>query len=225
MEGHDPAAGAHWRSEQGEPPANCGIWPLYVGLFMALLTFFIVLVSLSPPEATRTTAVLDSVQKAFAAPATAPAAEAPFAAARSALVRLGGDLAGLLRIAHVERNRRGDEMSVRMATAELFVDGTAAPRPEIAPVLGRIVAALGSPPAGLRLQVSFALGRPRAAEDDAESALALAVARCGALARELIARGAAPGAIAIAVDPGPPDRASFAFRFLSEHRAAVGSGR
>ena len=117
-------------------------------------------------------------------------------------------------------------MRVRLAIAELFADNTTTMRPESASLLDRTVAALGSPPPGLRLQVWFALGRQEPPVGAAVGGgIALAIARCGAVARELIARGAPPGAIAIAVDSGPPDRATFAFRFRSDGRAAGGAER
>jgi hypothetical protein len=198
-------------------PANCGVWSLYVGLFLALLTFFIALVSLSPPDASRTTAVLDSVQRRFAAAAPELETDILFPAGKSALAELGGDLAGIVRIDSVKHSRRGDELRVQLAVVEMFADDTTIVRPQMASLLDRIVAALGSPPAGLRLQVSFALGRPQpmgADKDDA--ALSLAIARCGFIARDLIARGAPPGLLAVAIGSGPPDRATFLFRFITE---------
>lgn len=200
-----------------------GVWPLYVGLFLALLTFFIVLVSRSPLDPARASAVLRGVQQSFA-PAHPVPQDAPlFAAGRSALAELGGDLAGVIRIARVEHGRHGDEMRVRLTAAGLFIAETAALRTDITPLLDRIVAALGSPPVGLRLEAAFTLGRP--APPDAAGSdggdLPLAVARCAAIARALVARGAGPGAIAIGIDAGPPESATFAFRFRSDGPAVA----
>lgn len=206
-------------------PANCGVWPLYVGLFLALLTFFIALVSLSPPDAGRAAAVLDSVQRRFAAAAPGSETDILFPAGKSALAELGGDLAGIVRIDSVEHSRRGDELRVQLAVAEVFADDTAALRSQMSGLLDRIVAALGSPPAGLRLQVSFALGRPQpiGAADKDDAAVSRAIARCGIIARDLIARGAPPGLLSIAIGSGPADRASFLFRFTADGR--IDSGR
>lgn len=207
----------------GVPTSRHGVWPLYVGLFLALLAFFIVLVSRAPLDPARTTAVLHGVQQTFAPAHPAPQDAPLFAAGRSALAELGGDLAGLIRIARVEHSRRGDETRVRLTSDSLFIDATTALRPELAPLLDRIVAALGSPPAGLRLVTAFTLGRPAAGEatDGDGGGLPLAVARCAAVARALVARGAAPGAISTGVDAGPPEGATFAFRFRPDALAAA----
>ncbi|MFO1113126.1 MAG: hypothetical protein U1E38_03430 [Rhodospirillales bacterium] len=195
----------------GGAVTGCGVWPLYVGLFLALLKFFIVLVARAPLDSARTSAVLHGVQRTFAS-TPPPLGEALFVAGRSALAELGGDLAGIIRIAR--------EMRVRLDTLGLFTDGTAALRPEIAPMLDRIVAALGYPPQGLRLETAFTIGRPapaQAAGSDGGGD-SLAVARCAAVARALVARGAVPAAIATGVGSGPPEGAAFAFRFRPDGR-------
>lgn len=220
-----PGAGGRLgvRTAEGAPVPGCGVWPLYVGLFLALLTFFIVLVSRSPLDPARTSAVLHGVQRTFTPTPSQPESTALFVAGRSALAELGGDLAGLIRIARVEHSRRGDEMRVRLTAAGLFIEATAALRPDIVPMLDRIVAALGAPPEGLRLEIAFSLGHPvpgdTAVSDSSDRSLA--VARCGAIARALVARGAAPGAIATGVDAGPPVGATFTFRFRPDGRAAA----
>lgn len=218
---HRDLARDSWRTAA---PANCGVWPLYVGLFLALLTFFIALVSLSPPDAARTTAVIDSVQRRFAAAAPESDIDALFPAGKSALAELGGDLAGVARIDSVEHSRRGEELRVQLAVVELFADEETIIRPEMASLLDRIVAAMSSPPAGLRLQVSLVLGRPqRTGADKDDAALSRAIARCGVFARDLIARGAPAGLLAVAIGAGPPNRATFMFRFMAEGR--IDNGR
>lgn len=211
----------------GGAVTGCGVWPLYVGLFLALLTFFIVLVGRTPLDSSRASAVLHGVQRTFASTPPLPPGAALFVAGRSALAELGGDLAGIIRIARVEHSRGGDEMRVRLDISGVFIDGAAALRPEIAPMLDRIVAALGSPPQGLRLEAAFTLGRPtpaQAAGSDGGS-VSLAVARCAAVARALVARGAVPATIATGVGAGPPEGAAFAFRFRPDGRTAAATPR
>ena len=84
-----------WRGDD-EASRSTGVWPLYVGLFLVLLTFFIMLVSTSGPDSAKTSAVVDSLQATFATRAASTRDdEGLFAPGASALAELGGDLAGL----------------------------------------------------------------------------------------------------------------------------------
>jgi hypothetical protein len=53
-----------WRGGDGAGRGT-GVWPLYVGLFLALLTFFIMLVGLAEPDSAKTSAVDDDPPATF----------------------------------------------------------------------------------------------------------------------------------------------------------------
>ena len=77
-----------WRGDD-EASRSTGVWPLYVGLFLVLLTFFIMLVSTSRPDSGKISAVVDSLQGTFAArPGSSPDDEGLFAPGASALAEL-----------------------------------------------------------------------------------------------------------------------------------------
>ena len=203
-----------WRGGDGASRGT-GVWPLYVGLFLVLLTFFIMLVSTSRPDSGRTSAVVDSLQATFATrPGSSPDDEGLFAPGASALAELGGDLVGLLRVGNVRRAAGGQELRVTVPASELFSAETAELRESCLPFIDRVVATLAAPPSGVRLELAFVLGaRPAAASRrKAGDELALAVRRGGAFARALVARGAPPAAVAIGLDPDHPGQALLAFR-------------
>ena len=206
-----------------------GIWPLYVGLFLALLTFFIVLVSISQPDQTRAQAVVGSLQTTFGGRSEAGSDEARdeglFAAGASALAELGGDLNGLLRIERVARSSRGDELRLSLRASELFSAESADLRPMSTALIDRIVAAFGATPPGLRLDMAFTLGIGDGADGQAPGgqigdSREVAMGRCGALARAMVSRGAPPAAIAVGLDPDQPGRAVLSFRFTAAPRSA-----
>jgi MotA/MotB-like proton-channel complex protein len=202
-----------------------GIWPLFVGLFLALLTFFIVLVSISQPDQTRAQAVVGSLQTTFGGRSEAGSDEGLFAAGASALTELGGDLNGLLRIERVARSSRGDELRLSLPASELFSAESADLRPMSTALIDRIVAAFGVTPPGLRLDMAFTLGIGDGADGHAPGgqigdSREVAIGRCGALARALVSRGAPAAAIAVGLDPDQPGRAVLSFRFTAVPRSA-----
>ena len=215
-----------WRGGDGASRGT-GVWPLYVGLFVVLLAFFIMLVSTSRPDSGKTSAVVDSLQTTFATRAgSTQDDEGLFAPGASALTELGGDLAGLLRVAHVRRAAGGQELRVTVPASELFSAETAEVRETCLPFIDRVVATLAAPPSGVRLELAFSLGaRPATAASGRKAGdeLALAVRRGGAFARALVARGAPPAVVAIGLDPGHPGQALLAFRDSAFKPAAQGA--
>jgi flagellar motor protein MotB len=209
------------------PGQGTGIWPLYVGLLLVLLTFFIMLVGLSKPDAGKTSAVVDSLQATFGTqPGIMRDEEGLFAPGRSALAELGGDLAGLLRVARVQRAAGGEELRVTLPASEVFPPDSAEVRETSMPLIDRVVAALGAPPNGVRLEVAFLLGARQAggaSRREGGDELTLSIRRGGAFARTLVARGAPPAAIAIGLDPGHPGQALLAFRSSAFKQAAHGA--
>src|SRR5512132_1939799 len=147
-----------WRGGDGAGRGT-GVWPLYVGLFLVLLTFFIMLVGLAEPDFGKTSAVDDNLQARFETRPGSPGSDQGlFAPGASALAELGGDLVGLLRVARVQRAARGEELRVTLPASELFSPDGAELRETCLPFLDRVAATLGAPPGGVRLDLAFSLG-------------------------------------------------------------------
>ncbi|HYN37786.1 MAG TPA: hypothetical protein VES39_00875 [Rhodospirillales bacterium] len=213
--------------DSGAPgPGN--VWPVFAALYLAIFAFFIMLVGTSRPDVRRTAALVDSVRDAFSGAADAETDGALFVAGRSALAELAGDVQGLLRVARIERRRRGEELRLTLPMTALFAADAVAPTPAAAPLIDRIAAALGSPPGGLRLTMALTLPAgppldPQAAGlPAADAAIPDAIAepplppplrRAAALAATLVSRGAPPSAIAVGVGAELEDRVRIDFRF------------
>lgn len=206
--------------DSADGPGN-GIWPLYVGLFLVLLSFFIMLVASSRTEMAKAPAVGQTprVRPEAQSGRSRPEEDRPTPTA-TALGELGGDLAGLLRLARGEQAGRGEELRVTLPVSELFASNSAELREETTPFIDRIVAALGAPPPGSRLDLSFSLNRPKGEPQGDE--FALAIRRDAAFARTLVARGAPPAAIAIGIAPGESGLALLAFRYRAIKPASSG---
>ena len=114
-------------------------------------------------------------------------------------------------------------MRVTLPASELFPPDSAKVRETCLPFIDRVVAALGAPPSGVRLEVAFLLGAWPAGDTsrgEGGDELALAVRRGGAFARALVSHGAPPAAVAIGIDPGEPGRALLAVRSSAVDQAA-----
>lgn len=125
-----------------------------------------------------------------------------------------------------------DGMEARMRVDALFFAEKAQIRPGREELVDRLVALLANPPPGLAYSMEFRVGTdydstksllgdmvgvsPAAESADARVAgrarMALALARAGAFARAMVARGAPPQGLAVGVDPGAPDEVRLVFR-------------
>jgi hypothetical protein len=197
---------------------------LFLSLYLVVLAFFIVLVSISSPERVKSNAVMDSLTSTFTSilppttlPTTFAADEGNVIAIREFQHTLSEMFATRLRVARVEEVRPGRLMRFSLPLEALFRDGQAVVRENRFPLLDRIVAALSSRPPGLRYDMEFTVGRSSAG-------LTAEIERAGAFARQMLARGAPPDSISVAVGPGDPERASITFYVRSIGESAVPFG-
>lgn len=193
---------------------DTGVWPLYVGLFLVLLTFFITIVAQSKPDTT--SAVDESIAEEFRAePGLAPRDDELVRSRAAAFAELRSELAGWVRFERVAVDSRSEELRMTLQTSELFAAGCAELRGTAAPLIDRAVAALSAPPPALRMDLQFVLGLPveeRGASVTIIKERALAIDRAASMARALLAHGAPPYAIAVGLQPGQTGQAQFAFR-------------
>jgi hypothetical protein len=171
---------------------------IFLSLFLILLAFFLVLVSHSQAEQSRVAAALGSVGRALRggpdiafgfAGAADPEAAAEAAGRFQARVKQGfvGDLPELAFVAAAD----GTVLQVPVPLGRLFAGDRLLAERE--PLLGAIAGALKTAEGGVRHQVEVALPAEPASR-------ALAIARAGALARDLEARGVDGAAIAVGID-------------------------
>ncbi|MDX9859367.1 MAG: hypothetical protein RBS99_00480 [Rhodospirillales bacterium] len=210
---------AHWSEmdefdtlPRSEPASASGqTTALFLSLYVLVLAFFIVLVTISSPEKIKSQAVMDSLTSTFAsllAPSTDLTAftsnEGDLLAAQAFQEQIAAVFASPIRIAQVEVVQAGRLMRVVMASDSLFIPETAELREAHVPLLDRIVASLSVVTPGLHYDMEFLIGTHPARDGMLPVAETLETARAGAFARAMTARGTPPNSVAVGVRPGDP---------------------
>ena len=183
---------------------------LFLGLYLVVLAFFILLVTISTVEDTKSQRVMDSLSSAFTS-IVPPSADLQSFKSKDGDVLAGQEfqqqITGIfsteLGIDKVETVQPGRQMRLLLKADSLFFQDEARIRPAMYPLLDRTVAALSNRPAGLRYDLEFVIG-VATAEDGKTMPVeeTLAIRRAGAFAGEMNARGIPPDSVAVGIRPG-----------------------
>ena len=190
---------------------------LFLALYLLILAFFILLVTISTREQVKSTAVMNSLTSTFAAvlpPSTDLTAfiakEGDVIAGEVFQERVTGIFATVVRVAKVDVVLPGRLMRVTLPVEALFHSEEARVRDSHSDLLDRLVAAISSRPPGLRFDMEFVVGVARGVgasggtQSDGRSARRLAMNRAGQFAREVEGRGAPPDSVSIALSTEHP---------------------
>lgn len=192
---------------------------LFLSLYVLVLAFFIVLVTISSPEKVKSRAVMDSLTSTFAslmAPSTDLTAfmskEGDFLAAEAFQEQISGVFTSAIQVAKVEMILPGRLMRVVMPADSLFFPGTSDIREAQVALLDRIVASLSVSTPGLHYDLEFIIGSPYGPGKSLPVGETLETARAGVFARAMLARGVPPDGIAVGLKPG--DAGEIVMRFF-----------
>lgn len=190
----------------------------FLSLFLLVLAFFIVLVTISTVETVKSKAVMRSLTSTFTPivpvgpePDAFTAKEGEILGGAAFQEKITGLFSTAFQVAKVKVVKPGRLMQVEMPAGALFADGAARVRPAAQPFLDRIVAALGARPPGIRFDVEFVIGAGAPPDRMLPVAQTLEMARAGAFAREMLARGAPPKSLSIGLQPGDPAAVTIRF--------------
>lgn len=182
---------------------------LFLSLYVLVLAFFIVLVTISSPEKVKSRAVMDSLTSTFASlmtPSTElttfSSKEGDFLAAQAFQEQVGNVFSTTIKVAKVEIVQPGRLMRVVMPSDSLFQPGTTEIRDAQVPLLDRIVASLSVTTPGQHYDLEFVIGVPYGPNKSLPAGETLETARAGVFARAMLARGVPPDSIAVALRPG-----------------------
>ncbi|MCR4378513.1 MAG: hypothetical protein NUV50_10545 [Rhodospirillales bacterium] len=183
---------------------------LFLGLYLVLLAFFIMLVSISTPEEAKSKQVMNSLSSAFAS-IVPPSVDLQSFRSKDGDVLAGqefqqqvtGIFATELGIDKIETIQPGRQMRLILASDNLFFQGEARIRPAMFPLLDRTVAAMSNRPAGMRFDLEFVIGTPTLSDGKTMPiAQTLEIARAGAFARAMFERGIPPDSVSVGMRPG-----------------------
>jgi len=183
---------------------------LFLGLYLVVLAFFILLVTISTVEETKSKKVMDSLSSAFTS-IVPPSADLQSFQSKDGDVLAGqefqqqvtGIFSTALGIDKVEMVQPGRQMRLLLKADSLFFQDEARIRPAMFPLLDRTVAALSSRPSGLRYDLEFVIGTPTAADGKTmPTEETLEIRRAGAFADEMNSRGIPPDSVAVGIRPG-----------------------
>jgi hypothetical protein len=137
----------------------------FLSLYLLVLAFFILLVSISTPENIKSKAVMDSLNSTFAS-VRQPRIELTVFTSRAGRFigadefqdRIDGLFAASLGVEKVEIVAPGRSMRVVMDADALFLADTVEIREAQIPMVDRIIASLNGRPPGLRFDMEFVIG-------------------------------------------------------------------
>ena len=217
-------------AEAGGPGVTAS---LFLSLILLVLAFFIVMVSISTPDADRSARVIDSVAGAFAydPPGTPGSMPAPaFEGAQRGDVIDGEDfeqsLKGLfateLAFAEFKPVVPGRVLAVSLSGEELFYPRQARLRAAASRLLDRLVATVTLRPPGHRVEVASLIGsRTSMGGDLPVTPSALAVRRAGALGEALVRGGLPRRQLTVGLSPGEDNRIVLVFSLAAAEGGSV----
>lgn len=181
---------------------------LFLGLYLVVLAFFILLVTISTLEESKSKKVMDSLSSAFTT-IVPPSAElqnfqskdGDVLASQQFQQQITGIFATAVQIEKVEIVQPGRLMRVVLNSDSLFVSGEPKIRPNMFPMLDRTVASLSNRPKGMKFDLEMVIGvkTTRKAMPIVET---LEVARAGVFARAMFDRGLPPDSVSVGMRPG-----------------------
>ncbi len=196
---------------------------LFLGLYLLVLAFFILLVSISSREELKSKAVMDSLTSAFAALLPSSTSLSAFTSNEGDIVsaqefqeEMESVFSSTLQVTKVEVLQPGRLMRVAMQTDGLFVTGADAIRDSRFPLLDRLVAAVSTRPKGVKYQIEFIVGSKTVGEGALPVGETLELRRAGAFAREMLARGVPSDSIAAGIQPGDPQELTILIHVRTE---------
>lgn len=201
---------------------------LFLGLYLILLAFFVLLNTLATLKEDRVKAVLGSLLSTFSTEILDTANPTEFTAS------VGESLATqefhrevrdffevAVPLARVELFSSGAVMRITLPSAQLFDPGTTVVRQDRQELMFRVVRSLSRRVVGLRYEVEFSTFTGPFLAEEVTAGQVLEIARAGAFARELERRGVPGNSVVIGAQPGNPAEVQMTFFLRVEDEAKV----
>jgi len=201
---------------------------LFLGLFLLVLAFFILLVSISTIENVKSKEVMNSLTSTFAdlvTPVTDPtdfvSMQGEILAPEAFQERISGVFSTSVAVDRIKVIQPGRVMRIDLQALELFEDGKAVVRPGHTEMIERIVASLNANPKNVRFELAFLIGSTVSETAELPTSQTLEMSRAGSFARLLIEQGAPPNSISVGVHEGAPSGITIHFYARDEQLARL----
>ncbi len=211
-----------------EPAGAPNNTAMFLSLFLLVLAFFILLVTISTLEEVKSKSVMDSLTTTFTSivpPSTDPtrfkSKDGDIITAQQFQETVTELFSTAIQVAQVKIVHPGRLMQVQMPARELFVEGEARLQARQFEFLDRLVAASSGRPPGLRFDLEFVIGSRLRDDGGLPQSQTLELARAGAFAREMFERGLPPDSVAIGIEPGDPDQVTLWFHIRREEETRL----
>lgn len=191
---------------------------LFLGLYLILLAFFVLLNTMATPKEDRVKAVLGSLLSTFSTEILNTLNPTEFTAS------IGNDLATkefhreirdffevAVPLSRVEFFSAGSIMKIRMPADQLFEPASIIIREDRSDLMYRVTRALKRRVAGLRYEVEFSTFTGPFLGDEASAGKVIEIARAGAFARAIEDGGAPVNSLTIGAQPGNPGEIELTF--------------
>lgn len=182
---------------------------LFLGLYLLVLAFFILLVSISTLEEVKSKAAMDSLSSTFTTilpPSLQLTADSStdgkVLAGQQFQEQITNIFSTTIQVSKVEVVQPGRLMRVSLNADVLFEPGKVEIREAYLPLLDRIVASLSDRPSGQKFDMEFVIASPYTSGKNLPIGETLEMSRAGAFVRNMLARGVPPDSVAIGVKSG-----------------------
>lgn len=201
---------------------------LFLGLYLILLAFFVLLNTMATPKEDRVKAVLGSLLSTFSTEILNTLNPTEFTAS------VGNDLTTkemhreirdffevAVPLSRVEFYSAGSIMRIRMPADQLFEPTSIVIREDREDLMFRITRALKRRVSGLRYEVEFSTFTGPFLGDEAANGQVIEIARAGAFAREVRERGSPVNSLTIGAQPGNPGEIELTFLVRIEAQSRI----
>ena len=166
----------------------------FLSLYLLILAFFILLVTISTVDKNKVDAVADSIKSELE---IEKRESGPILAGQVFQDKTTELFATALGVQKIEIMQLGKIMRIQMTAESLFEPGKEITKRSQQPLIDRVIAALSSRPPGYQFDMEFVIGSPYTSGQNLPTQQTLAMRRAGAFVREMLNRGAPPDAVSI----------------------------
>ena len=191
---------------------------LFLALYLLVLAFFILMVSISSIELAKSKAALRSIAETFSnvMPTSTQLtfvsnSKGKDAAGQQFQKEVTQIFSTVIQVTSSDVIEPGRLMRVQLESDILFEPGTAKVQEVNYPFLDRIVASLSARPPGFRFDMEFIIGSSYQEGNIMPVDQTLEMSRAGAFVRAMLSRGVPPDSVTVGIQPGDPKEISIWF--------------